>query len=79
MKVELFPHFEDISESLFEAHKREQKNRRSHKKSDKNTDAGATEAKRQKRVESSGHRGSFYNKYKYWRAELNFWTLDPTK
>lgn len=31
---------------------------------------GESLPKKQKRAEASGHRGSFYNKYKYWRSEF---------
>lgn len=69
--VELFPFFKDTSESLFEAHKKDpQKNKRKKDKDTRSETETESDPKRLKRVESSGHRGSFYNKYKYWRAEF---------
>lgn len=71
LTVELFPKFEDTSESLFEAHKKDKEKKKKRKSKDSSeTPQGDSQPKCPKRVGSSGPRGSFYNKYKFWRAEF---------
>lgn len=57
---------------MFEAHKREKQTKGKRGKGKENSGQAANQnlAKRQKREDSSGARGSFYNKYKYWRTQL---------